>query len=174
MAVALIACTLASCAHLAAGEALHLARGSIRVHHFTAGSARKTLRLDPFERFVQSSRVVVRVRIVLMVDRPQKLSGRQPVRHLQVHLLVHVIVVYLYQRRVHGLRLDSLRATFRRLELLQVATARVALLTVGHGRLSLSHLTRVVEVLHAHIVASLVFRAIAEWLAVARAQRSLL
>ena len=85
-----------------------------------------------------------------------------------------MIIAHLYQRRVHGLRLDTLRATFRRLELLQIAAARVAFLAAGHVCLSLRHLTRIVKVLHAHIVVAVFFSAIGEGLAVAAAQRSLL
>lgn len=70
MAVALVACSLPSRTHLASREALHLGTGYIRVDHFAAGSSRNAIRLDPFERFVQSSLIVVRVRIVLpMVQR---------------------------------------------------------------------------------------------------------
>ena len=94
-------------------------------------------------------------------------------RHLYVLRLIDVIVADLDQRRVHGLVLGLLvDAALLRLELLQVSAARVILLTVWKLTLRLlGHLTRVIEVLHAHIVVAVFFGSclarIAEWLAVA-------
>lgn len=171
MTGALVASSLSSCAHLASRK-LSLSAISV-VDHLAAGSTGKALWLVPLVTLIQLPLTVL-VRVVLtVVQRTQQLASAQSMRHLYVLRLIDVIVADLDQRRVHGLVLGLLvDAALLRLELLQVSAARVILLTVWKLTLRLlGHLTRVIEVLHAHIVVAVFFGSclarIAEWLAVA-------
>ena len=161
MTRSLIASTLSSWSHLATSKTWLLA--AYVLEHLTTWCSRKTFRL------IGNFLSTILVRMLVMINRTQQLTSRQPMRYLLLLLLLLSIVVsasFSCKWLVHGLCFYLLTA-FLRLELLEITTPRIALLRRLHILLTGRKLARVIKVLHSDIVVILFIVPLSKRLAMA-------